>query len=114
MKVTEEFKKEITPFFWSEYGDAFSVCLNAGDYKQEVLKFRGAMGSGYDWENIARAFLEDQCPDFIEKIQFDSEAGMFCVCSKDAAVLQEFVSRFKKICEDAPSMSNLLDLTELN
>lgn len=113
MKATEEFKKEIAPFFWSEYGGTFSVCLNAGDYLQEVFEIRGTLGSGYDWESLARVFLEDKCPDLAGKIRFDSEAGMFCACSENAATLQEFVRKFKKTCEDTSSVLNLLRFAEL-
>lgn len=37
MKVTEQFEKEITPFFWVEHEESASVCLNVGEYLQEIL-----------------------------------------------------------------------------
>lgn len=52
MKVTEQFEKEITPFFWIEHEESASVCLNVGEYLQEIFDTRadeGFEGNGYDW-----------------------------------------------------------------
>lgn len=56
MGITEEFKKEISPFTWVEYKGTVSVCLNAGEYLQEIfdaLADKGFEGGGYDWESLA-------------------------------------------------------------
>lgn len=37
MKVTEQFEKEITPFFWIEHEESASVCLNVGEYYKRFL-----------------------------------------------------------------------------
>lgn len=83
----EDFSREIAPFFWTEFENEFSVCLNVGEYLQDVFDSRadeGFKGSGYDWENLAMVFIEEKIPDLIDKVEFDSEAGMFCALSKDA------------------------------
>lgn len=52
MKVTEQFEKEITPFFWIEHEESASVCLNVGEYLQEIFDTRadeGFEGNGY-WQ----------------------------------------------------------------
>lgn len=54
MKVTEQFEKEITPFFWVEHEESASVCLNVGEYLQEIFDTRadeGFEGNGYVWTN---------------------------------------------------------------
>ena len=51
MKITKEFEKEITPFFWVEHEESASVCLNVGEYLQEIFDTRedeGFEGNGYD------------------------------------------------------------------
>jgi len=52
MKVTEQFEKEITPFFWIEHEESASVCLNVGEYLQEIFDTRadeGFEGNSY-WQ----------------------------------------------------------------
>ena len=56
MKITKEFEKEIAPFFWVEHEESASVCLNVGEYLQEIFDTRedeGFEGSGYDWGSLA-------------------------------------------------------------
>ena len=61
MKVTEQFEKEITPFFWIEHEESASVCLNVGEYLQEIFDTRadeGFEGNGY-WQKGIPAQPED-------------------------------------------------------
>lgn len=117
MEVTEKFKKEIAPFFWVGYQGGASVCLNAGEYLQDVFAVRadeGFQGSGYDWESLAEIFLQEALPDLIDKIKFDSEAGMFSAYSNDVEALQKFACRFKNACEDKPFLLDLFQRAELD
>lgn len=117
MEITEQFKKEIAPFTWIEHEGSASVCLNAGEYLQEIFDTRandGFEGSGYDWESLAKVFLEEKCSDLIEKINFDSEAGMFCVYSKNIEALQEFIRGFKNACMDKTLILDLFSRAELD
>ena len=112
-----EFEKEIAPFGWVEHDDHASVCLTAGEYLQEVFDTRaeeGFEGSGYDWESLARVFLDEQCPQLAAEIDFDSEAGMFCVYSKNREALREFILRFKAACEDRALILDLFQRAELD
>lgn len=105
-----DFSKEIAPFFWTEFGDEFSVCLVAGEYLQDEFDSRsdeGFEGNGYDWENLAMVFIDEEMPDLTDKLEFDSEAGMFCALSKDSEALQRFVREFKKACEDRAMIMDL-------
>lgn len=106
----EDFSKEIAPFFWAEFEDEFSVCLVVGEYLQgefDSQSDKGFEGNGYDWENLAIAFIEEEMPDLTDKVEFDSEAGMFCALSKDSDALQRFVREFKKACEDKVMITGL-------
>lgn len=117
MEVTEKFKQEIAPFIWVEYKGKASVVLDAGIYLQEVFDARadqGFEGSGYDWESLAKVFLEEKLQDLIEKVKFDSEAGMFCVYSNDKAALQTFIQSFKRACEDKKLILDLFSRAELD
>ena len=117
MKITKEFEKEIAPFFWIEHEESASVCLNVGEYLQEIFDTRedeGFEGSGYDWGSLAQVFLDEQCSDLQEKIGFDPEGSMFCVYSKDKDVLADFILRFKKASEDKPFILDLFSRAELD
>lgn len=117
MEIEEKFKNEIAPFFWVGYEGGNSVCLTAGEYLQDVFDTRaeeGFEGSGYDWESLAKVFLNDKSPDLIKKVNFDSEAGMFCVYSEDTRALQEFIRGFKNACEDKAFILDLFSRAELD
>lgn len=115
--MTQETMKKIAPFFWVEHDNSASVCLNVGEYKQDIFDSRadeGFEGSGYDWESLARVFLDEVCPDLTEKIDFDSEGSMFCAYSKDSGALEEFIHIFKSTCEDNTKILDLFSRAELD
>lgn len=117
MNITEQFENEIAPFGWVEHEKSVSVCLNAGEYLQEVFDTRadeGFEGSGYDWESLAQVFLKEKCSDLPDKINFDPEADMFCAYSEDKDALADFVFRFKKACEDRALILDLFSRAELD
>lgn len=115
--MSDDFKKEIAPFFWVEYEGGASACLNVGGYLQELFDTRadeGFEGNGYDWGSLAQIFLSEKCPELQEKIGFDPEAGMFCAYSKDIDALADFIRRFKAGCEDRPLISELFSRAKLD
>jgi len=118
MNITEQFEKEIAPFFWVEQSSSVSVCLTVDNaYLQEVFDTRaeeGFIGNGYDWESLARVFLEEQCSDLCGKISFDPEADMFCAYSDDKDALANFILQFKKACEDRTLILDLFRRAELD
>lgn len=117
MQITESFKNEIAPFSWVEQGNEASVCLEAGEYLQEVFDSRsdeGFEGNGYDWGSLAQVFLDERCLELQEKIDFDPEADMFCAYSEDKAALADFILRFKKACEDKSLILDLYSRAELD
>ncbi|ANU62887.1 MULTISPECIES: immunity 51 family protein [Bacteroidales] len=114
---TNNFKEQIKPFFWVEHESTVSVCLNVGEYKTEIFQSRedeGFEGNGYDWESLARVFIEEQAPNFVESVDFDSEGSMFCAYSEDKEALKEFILQFKKVCENEVLIMDLFSRTELD
>ncbi|GHU65724.1 hypothetical protein AGMMS49983_13940 [Clostridia bacterium] len=93
------FNKKIAPFRLVDLDGVWSICLDAGDYKQDMMKQKGLLGNGYDWEKIAQSFIEANMPEIFEALSFDSEAGMFSVQSKNKAHLKRFAEVFKAACE---------------
>ncbi|AZA83266.1 hypothetical protein C1637_23980 [Chryseobacterium lactis] len=110
-------KEQIKPFFWVEHSNSFSVCLDAGGYKDEIFNTRadeGFEGNGYDWASLANVFIEEKRPDLGENIRFDPEAGMFCAYSSNGEQLKEFILDFKKACEDEDVIKDLFSRAELD
>lgn len=117
MEVTQQFEKEIMPFFLVEDDEITSVCLNVGEYLKDIFDTRaneGFEGNGYDWESLAQVFLSEHRSDLQGKIEFDSESSMFCVYSKDKSVLLDFILNFKKACDDKSFVLDLFSRAELN
>ena len=113
----QELEEEIDPFYLSEYDGSYSVCLNTGDYKNEIFEARyeeGFLGNGYDWQSLAVVFINEKMPELEEKIEFDSEAGLFCAYSNDKSVMEQFAIAFKTACEDDVLIKDLFSRAELD
>jgi len=99
-----DFYDLIDPFFLVEHEDRADVCLYIiSGYKKELFISRkkdGFNGTGYDWESLAQAFIDEIMPEIKESIEFDSERGMFCAYSSDIEALKNFIVSFKNACED--------------
>lgn len=107
----------INPFFWVESDNYVSVCLNVGEYIQDVFDTRadeGFEGGGYDWGSLARVFLDEKCPELKEKVGLDPEASMFVAYSKDPTALRDFIFSFKDACEDRNLILDLFSRAELD
>jgi len=95
---------KLKPFKWVEYGATASVILYADlGYKADLFKTRskdGFVGSGDDWEALAKTFIKNQIPELKNALEYDSEFGMFCVYSSNIPALKKFALNFKNACED--------------
>ena len=117
MKITENFERTIAPFLWVDHDESASVCLNVGEYLQDVFDGRagdGFEGNGYDWASLAQVFLDEKCPQLLGKVDFDPEGSMFCAYSEDAEALGEFILKFKEACEDRELITDLFSRAELD
>ena len=75
--------------------DAYAAEIGEPAYSHNGLKTHG---SGYEWEAAFREAFKDD-PN-IGRILFDCEMGGFFCDANDLALLEDFGSRFKDICED--------------
>ena len=111
------FKETIKPFFWVEHANSVSVCLEVGNYKNELFKTReeeGFEGNGYDWASLAKVFVIEKEPKFKEVVKFDPEGNMFCVYSEDKLTLKSFITSFKNTCENDELIQDLFSRAELD
>jgi len=111
-------KQKIAPFFWVDHDSgSASLCLDVGEYKQEIFDTRsdeGFEGGGYDWESLAIVFVEEKMPELKTIVKFDSEASMFCAYSFDKEALEKFAISFKNTCEDKSTITDLFSRAELD
>jgi hypothetical protein len=105
----------LSPFYLVDVEGSCSICLTCeGVYKREVFDkydengFCG--GNGYDWEGVARVFVEENMPDL--EIDYDSEAGMFCALFESKEDAERFVLAFKKAIDDDTAFDALVSQAE--
>lgn len=104
----EEINEEIAPFFWVVQSTGASVGLSCGTYLQDLFAGHGMTGSGSDWDRLAKTFISERA-DLRGKLQFDSQADLFCVYSKDTAAVKQFAYEFRGVCEDRAAAQQLFD-----
>ncbi|MEK4424955.1 immunity 51 family protein [Solibacillus sp. FSL K6-1523] len=111
-------KKKIAPFIWVDHEEgSASLCLDVGEYKQELFDMRadeGFEGGGYDWNSLAVVFLKEKMPELNGIVNLDSEASMFCAYSSDKEALGKFAISFKNMCEDGATSKDLFSRAELD
>lgn len=111
-------EEKIKPFVVVKYKGGVSLCMyEVGEYKQNIFEMRkdeGFEGNGYDWTSLAIVFLAEKMLKFVDKIDFDPEAGMFCATAKKKRTIEKFAIDFKAFCEDDDLMSDLFSRAELD
>ena len=62
---------------------------------------QGLQGTGFDWDQLAKRYVEEQAPALKGKLEFDSQKDLFSVYARDEAALRTFIRGFREACEDA-------------
>ena len=114
----ENIEEFIFPFEFYEIDEIYYIKLITGEYLQSVFETRedeGFEGNGYDWESLVIAFANEYCYDkVLNEIEFDSEADMFCMFSKNKELIEKFIIYFKYICNNNEKILTLFNKAELN
>ena len=119
----EEFNKQLEPFKLMVFDEgtedvwATLVLWLNEDYKQNMFDTRqeeGFIGNGYDWNALATVFLEEEMPELMEVLSFDSEAGMFAIGSEEVEAVKKFAIGFKALCDDESAMTDLFSRATLD
>lgn len=80
----------LEPLFLDETSPGkFSLLLRDLDTWSARFEAEGHSGNGYSWEAVARQLVESSLSDLEEKIEFDSEADMFCAYGADRGALEK-------------------------
>lgn len=106
--LEEEINEEIAPFFWVVQSTGASVGLSCGECLRDLFAEHGMTGSGSDWDSLAKTFISERA-DLRGKLQFDSQADLFCVYSRDTAAVKQFAYEFRGVCEDRAAAQQLFE-----
>lgn len=52
--------------------------------------------NGYVYESVFREYIDNNFPHLRDSLRYDSEAGMFCVCSNDIRNIDEIAYSLSK------------------
>lgn len=83
--------------------DAYAVEIGEPAYSKNGLRTHG---NGYEWEAAFRQAFRDD-PN-LKKILFDCEAGGFFCYADDLSLIEYFGSRFREICEDTETFTEIV------
>lgn len=107
-----ELANAVKPFnIFERDGKYYSVLSTDLKYKADIFAAReteGFMGSGYDWENLAKVLINEELQEYDGVIDFDSNASMFSAFSTSKGVLRHFITAFAQVCESDEKMADLL------
>jgi Immunity protein 51 len=85
----------------------FSLLLRDLDMVSAAFEAAGHSGNGYSWEAVARHIVESSLSELEDRIEFDSEADMFCATSADCDALAKLGG---ELAEGAQSRKRLAKL----
>lgn len=114
---TEWFENAIKPFEIMKHEEnKFSVFLSQGyfnyDWVEEVKVDYCHYGDGHCYEDLFRDYLESEFKYLNDRINYDSENGMFCLYCKDIKDAEEVCYELSTLYKDEEKMINLIQATK--
>lgn len=106
------FESNIKPFVIVNHTDKYyslildQVYFDRNNFNKEEI-------NGYDYEELIKSYVSDKLSYLENELNFDSEAGMFAVTSKDIKVIEELAYSFSKDLNDKYYIKSLLQDKEL-
>lgn len=93
---------EFAPFRFGKSGDAgtYSLAFDDFDPTAEVFEEMGQDGGGYGWHGVVDALVRMKAPKLKKKLQYDPEASLFVVFSKDRAALEQVAALMREALAD--------------
>jgi len=116
--IDESFESKIEPFDWMDHGDFFGLYHRIDGFRDEIFNSKPndrdfkIKGNGYDWEFLAKEFLDEHMPELKDGVRFDSEAGMFCAYIENIETLQKFGLEFRKTFDDEKKVQDMTEKYE--
>lgn len=106
------FDDNIKPFVIVNHTDKYySLLLDQVYFDKNI--FNKEEVNGYDYEELIKSYVSKKLEHLELELNFDSEAGMFAVTSKDIKVIEELAYSFSKDSNDKYYIKSLLQDKEL-
>lgn len=110
-------KVSFAPFILADYGDSASLLLNDEQMIKKEKIFgvaaEGAQGNGYDWAAVARVVVAEQLSEISAGLQYDPEAGLFCVRGELTA-LKKLAVEMQKVFQSDVLIQELIGRADLD
>ena len=79
----------------------------------EVFERKGLEGGGYTWHGLVDHMLRNDAPKALRHLDFDPEASMFAIVSKDLSALHAAAKALAKL-QDKALLEKLADTVDLS
>jgi hypothetical protein len=101
---------DISPFTLIESTPGkFSLLLSEFEPASEVFEAAGVEGGGYDWEAVARHIVENVETELVERVDFDSEASMFCAYGEDRNALLALGTSLAQLLRNHKALAKIVE-----
>lgn len=100
-----------TPFIIMRHDDCCSLILNQENFHSKLfhqISSECNLNNGYDYENLIKAYVDKKLPHLARNLNYDSEAGMFCVYLNRVKELKQLANSF---LQDVKNEKEMLELT---
>lgn len=87
---------------------AFSLLLRNLDTLASAFEAAGHTGNGYSWQALAQHVLDSDLPELVERIEFDSEADMFCAFATDRGSLERLGEHLATLARHPKSLTKAI------
>ena len=115
-KFESWFNKQIGPFKIISFKDEnFSVLLDQSDYCYDwvnEIKSNTPYGDGHCYNDAFFEYLEKSSSSLNNKLNYDSENGMFCVYTNDIRIADEVAYKLSNLYKDENKMIELIKETK--
>lgn len=111
------FESRFKPFNIYEFDSGnISVILDQYDYNydfyEEMQNDEPYYGDGHCYEDLFRDYISDNFPKLSNKLNYDSENGMFCVYCDDMKTADEIADKLSTLYKDENKMIDLIRQTK--
>ena len=106
------FLDQIAPFKLFEQDNSIALLLDEEDFKSDVFVNREVdqiYSNGYGWDQVIKSYINDNFPNMLDNVYFDSELSMFCAYFNDKRDFDELSYNFIKLYKDDVALKDYID-----
>lgn len=106
----------VSPCKLIDYQDGHYGLLLTDQYfaQFDVFEANGRIGNGHDWAGVVRYLVQQEHPDWAEKIAYDPEASMFVARSSDPSLLEAIAQLIQHLLQDREFLQKTVQQAKTN